>query len=168
LENSAWHLVYHHDYLTGKISSDHILYTTELFRNRELLSSLKELVICGLRTPTSVISPTGLPPDIQHTIEIRNVSVEVERILEERSILANSVTPQLIATMMDSHYTRLRSIMRPGEEEVILPESNNRASGGRRVYHWGGGFHFLPENYALPKVGLHIIWQHWWTGNHIY
>jgi hypothetical protein len=30
---------------------------------------------------------------------------------------------------------------------------------------WGGQFHFLPENYRLPKVGLHIIWQHWWLGN---
>jgi hypothetical protein len=102
-----------------------------------------------------------------HTLEIRKVPGEFERILEERSILANSVTPQLISTMMDDHYMRLRSIMRPGEENLNsnLHQNEDRITGGRRTYMWGGQFHFLPENYRLPKVGLHIIWQHWWLGN---
>ena len=53
--------------------------------------------------------------------------------------------------------------MRPGDEEAILAVSNtNRIQGGRRTYVWGGRYHFLPENYVLPKIGLHLIWQHWW------
>lgn len=58
-------------------------------------------------------------------------------------------------------------MIRPGDEDSIMTSAHNenRFIGGRRTYLWGGCFHFLPENYRLPKVGLHIIWQHWWLGN---
>jgi hypothetical protein len=160
-------LVYHYDYLVQHIGNSHILHQTELFRNQNLLNALKDLLLCGQPNLTSVIQATGLPPDIMHTLEIRKVPGEFERILEERSILANSVTPQLITTMMDDQYRRLRSLMRLDEEEA--PETNeNRVQGGRRTYLWNGHFHFLPENYVLPKISLHLIWQHWWLGNNIY
>ena len=70
-------------------------------------------MLCDLPSENSVISPTGIPPDILHTIEIRRVPLEVERIINDKTTLANSVTPAFISGLMEEQYTRLRSLYEP-------------------------------------------------------
>ena len=31
-------------------------------------------------------------------------------------------------------------------------------------FHWGGGFHYLPENYTFPSMTVKNIWDRWLHG----
>ena len=97
-----------------------------------------------------------------HTIEIRRVPLEVERIINDKTTLANSVTPAFISGLMEEQYTRLRSLYEPST--VIESQTSNLDNSSRQLYMWSGSFHLLPEDYELPKVGLLIMWQQWWLG----
>jgi hypothetical protein len=165
-------LVYHSDYLRRTLPSDHIIFNTYLFRNANVLDVLKPNVVCGLPYKDSTISATGLPPDILLSLEIRDIPVKISEILETRSILANSVTPHYIQSLLTSHYNQLKSLY---EESRTNSHTANTAADTTpenaeqtqwRAYNWGGSFRRLPENYVLPKVTLHVIWQHWWIGEH--
>jgi len=79
------------------------------------------------------------------------------------------VTPAFIRSELNSAcesiYERVATLHRPAQ--VTQPTNNNanHTTRGTRLYAWGGRFYRLPQGYHLPKVGAHIIWQHWWFGD---
>lgn len=164
-------LVYHSEFLRNTLSGDHILFSTPLFRRLNLLNGLKNLVVCELPTKNGDMSATGIPVDILHTLEIRRVPIEVERILEERTMLANSVTPAYMSNLLDAHYERFRSLycsepldtLTPDHVAVSAPTAGSSAT--RTLHWWDGHCHLFKENYRIPKVTVFLIWQHWWLGD---
>jgi hypothetical protein len=170
-------LVHHSNFLRATLPENHVLFDTYLFRT-SVLQQLKELVVCEMPSPTTT-RPSGIPPDILLGLQIQAVPGQIQQYLEERSILANRVTPQFIKDILEDQYIRMCTIHQPAEsinqtrsarhdsnQDIAddLP-MNELLQGQYPMYTWGGAIRHLPETYQLPKVTLRIIWQHWWFGD---
>lgn len=107
------------------------------------------------------------PTRHQDNLSRQDIPAKVGEILEARAIQANSVTPQLLRELLAEHYTQmmLDPTRVPSAEPAAAPEASNQVPIIRQLYMWSGGLRLLPEHYALPKVGLRLIWQYWWFGN---
>lgn len=104
---------------------------------------------------------TGIPPDIHLHEAIHNIPSRVDRILQDRSIAANQVTPELVSSLLNQNYVQIRTLFE-NNSEVQEPVEH---SSGTRLHTWGGQLRLLPADYSLPKVNGRIIWQHWWCGD---
>jgi hypothetical protein len=132
-----------------------------------MLDELYTYVTCKLPIDTGM-QATGLPPDILHTVQMAEsrtaidaIPSRVEAILEERSILANSITPAYIRQILEEHHNQLRIMYAPSTEA----NAAETISKSRHIFNWDGGLHLLPSNYEFPKVGLRTIFQHWFIGS---
>ena len=63
---------------------------------------------------------TGLPRNIKITQEIREIPRKIAEILEERSILANSVTPQFVRDLMAEQYSQIRLLYEPTQQTIAM------------------------------------------------
>jgi hypothetical protein len=166
-------VVYHSDYLIRELPESHIIFQHALFRTPGLLTQLKDLVFSGLHQEWDEIQPSGVPPDIFILNNISQVPAEVDRLLEQRTLIGNTVTPDYIRSLLDEQYNRFRQLNTSSnnqehQQNLIRNENQNPenlvvadATGRHQLYNWGGKFRLLPENYTIPNVDLAIIWSQW-------
>ena len=156
-------LVYHSDFLRQNLPANHLLFSTMLFRNCDLLDALKPMVLCTLATSCNEIQGTGIPPDIHITCAVDKIPGRVDELLQERSILANQVTPDLVTNLFQQSYAQMRSLLQPPENAGQDATAMGTAS--TTLTTWGGKLRFLPRDYVIPKVPCRVIWEHWWLGD---
>ena len=70
-------VVYHSDFLYQYLPKKHLIFQTNLFRNNELLNSLKQLVVCRNQLPNDKITATGIPPHIALLGQMHHISNQV-------------------------------------------------------------------------------------------
>ena len=195
-----------------RLPSNHPLFATALFRETEAtLQALEQRIITGLAQPNDPMRPTGIPPHTSLLNELRNMRNEltsvrqamsekldavenavnaskvevvegVARVLEERAISANAVTPHELRNTLTDVLERSQL----GVAARIIVEGRGVLSGGyagapvnasapaalpnadpapvRPLHLWGGALHFLPEGFELPKYTL-PAWQFFCCGD---
>lgn len=127
------------------------------------MNSLKSIVVSGLAKPDDEIRPTGIPTDILLTQEVRRIPSRIDEILQDRSIAASQVTPQLMESMFAAQWSQYRTLYERG----ILDSgsTNSQSAQLAELRTWGGSIQILPEDYLIPKVTARIIWGNWWIGD---
>ena len=87
------------------------------------------------------IQPSGVPPDVSILKSIQKVPAEVDRLLEERTILGNTVTPNYIRNILDEQYNRI-SLLHGSTSSQSAPVqdsnvNNVNSTNTYRMYCWG-------------------------------
>ena len=158
-------VVHHSDYLIENLPAGHLIFSNALFRTRGLLEQLKREVIHGFRLPEDSIQETGIPPDVQILQNIRRVPGEVDRLLEERTILGQQITPAYFREALDQQYERIRTLHQPSQNSSQSETDDYEASPTNYpIYNWGNKPRLLPEHYKIPKVGIRSVFNHWYLG----
>jgi len=178
-------VVFHSDFLLAIWPKTHPALDSHLFRDLQLLNSLKQIIICRNYRPEDPISPTGIPPHIallekmetiisdyqlnqNHLIPIINsipleVAEKVTQILEERAIGAGTVTytglkEMLSVCLENAGVTTL--VQHLENRQTVEPKKTEEVT-FIQIHSGNGRFNMLPENFKLPDCTLIIAFQHW-------
>ncbi|KAG7350981.1 hypothetical protein IV203_010341 [Nitzschia inconspicua] len=187
-------IVWHVDFLEQTLPSNHRLFFTPLFRDREQLKELKNLVTCRLNSPGDAIVATGVPPHIsilQHmellAKNVNHVVPEIKKVapniirgvieeIEKRAMPAGTVTEDdLKAVIMSSLeksglpqlVQRLGNAPTPDvqQEETLTRDQAVTMTHSWGSHMWGGRLHFVPQDFAFPNGCSQIAWQYWMCGD---
>ena len=158
-------LVYHKEFLCDNLPDTHMLFHTQLFSSPDLMSALENLLQNDMFRDDGGMSSTGIPPDIFIATAIDRIPQKVDDLLQQRSVFAGQVTPDFVRDIMAQGYAEIKAML--CQNNIKSEQASEQAEPGpsQRLYHWGGKFHLLPENYEIPKVVCRLIWTHWWLGN---
>lgn len=160
-------LVHHSQFMRELLPTNHIIFSTPIYRNSSLLQQLKDLVISGHHQPEDIITPTGIPTDIHITQHIMGVPGRVDELLPERSIQANQVTPDYVRDLLNQNYLQMRALLQPNHEDSVQEQAVTSRDRVRQatLYQWGGQIRFLPADFDFPTVNTRIIWGIWCMGD---
>ena len=97
-------MVYHEPFLRQSLPANHAIFSIELYRDRELLTSLSSLVT--IKAEESYLTPTGIPPHIQNIARLESIIFQQQRMLEILSNVGDTVKDTIISTIHDVLETR--------------------------------------------------------------
>ena len=182
-EHALASLVYHADFVLGVVDRNHPARQCYIYRNRELLESLKPLAKVSLPGDPSGRYATGVPPHISLLNQMKQIEDEIKKVipalqesvtstvsgivheLEERAIGARTVTTDGLKAMLEETLQQVLENCMLNQNQNNAPiEANNPSNAQQEypaVYMWGGALHLLPENYILPNGTCEAAWQVW-------
>lgn len=182
-------LVYHSQWLRDNLPQEHPLFSTALFRNPVLLTSLKPHVSTHILSSPSGMRATGIPPHVSLLLNLTSMENQVREvnthitsqlvpdvvagittILEERAIQSHAVTPSHLESLLtqcleraglNEMLDRMNSGGGLGSDHSPSSSSDQGQSGRveRTTFWWGGKPHMLPEGYFVPVLPLLLSWQ---------
>ncbi len=128
-------MVFHRDFLRNTLPKDHPLFSTPVFRSEVLALLVGKLRVGKFIDPVVGMTATGIPPTVKlitmmseamAKIEaftpaleqsMAKIAQEMERILEERAIQSQQVTPEQLKTTMEAAMQKvlehITSVSRP-------------------------------------------------------
>ncbi|KAF0742039.1 hypothetical protein Ae201684P_008889 [Aphanomyces euteiches] len=159
-------LVYHSEFLTAELPSNHQLLSTLVFTDIALLSCLRLQV----KTHSDEIFPTGIPPHIAIHSQMENaqktiqeipalVAKAIEQLLEEKGIGSGNLTKTILEETLANAIRSITSLNPPRVEEQASRDVQ------LTMFNWGGRWRRLPESFVLPAVDLALAWRMWWYGS---
>ncbi|KAH9099840.1 hypothetical protein Ae201684P_018849 [Aphanomyces euteiches] len=180
LEFALASLVYHYDKLCETLSPSHPLRWTPFFTCREIITSLKPLVICGHSSATSVISATGIPPHVsilsklddlkvamcETTAALKVVSdsivVGIEKALDDRAVMTSTVSYAGLREMITDC---LRCL--PQSIDIRADATSEQPRGlasddpipTTRLFMHDGLFSRLPPSFKVPNGTAYQLWM---------
>lgn len=174
-------LVYHEPWLRATLSSTHIMWSTPLFAAGWVGALRPLLVGASIPSPTAVVQPTGIPPHTVILSELHEIGLclstlregvcaDVARLMEEKAVGYNTVTPGGLDEKLDELYRRVINGIRqagqlPAVVQVSPPQQVQQQPQQQPMYEWADHtMHALPENYELPPISIAAIWPIWNTG----
>lgn len=174
-------LVFHKEFLKKKLAPRHPLFSSPLFADSSL-DFLAGIVQCGLPNATSRLQSSGIPTLTTVLIQLREQNNQVAAILPRLRELPEEIVGQLDKKLeekavgygqvtvngLEDHLKRvLEPMLRHLQPEKPQLDEREQVREPHRtqLHQWGGGFHLVPESFALPKVGLRLAWQSYMCPN---
>ena len=174
-------LVYHSDFLLQTLPANDAVLKSVLFRDRNLLSSLKSLAIVSLPGDSNGRFATGVPPHISIITEMRNIQGKILEILptvnnsvdmtiagiikelENRAIGAGTVTRDGLEGLLRATLEQVlaeRGVALSNQTEDNLVENDAEVENDV-VYTHNGYLIKLPVGFKLPSGTVEVAWQNW-------
>ncbi|POM68001.1 Hypothetical protein PHPALM_15891 [Phytophthora palmivora] len=145
-------LVYHYDHLAETLDMNHVLWTTPLFRDVELLRFLKQKVVCRRWIPGDVVRASGVPPHLGVIVNMENRLDKVDKKQQNLDISREENSDTLTPVDQHVHEVPEQSTHEDGEQITTLVPSP-------RWRHHG-----TMNGFTFPKVPLMTAWELWWFG----
>jgi hypothetical protein len=176
-------LVFHSDFVQNTLPQNHPTMQSILYRDLNLLNSLKPLVRCGISGDIAISKiATGIPPHTCLLKEMKLVSEEikqllpsidkitektvhgVDRLLENRAIGTGTVTRDGLKEILREELSKYRHLgfepsRESNQENQIISEIVELSHA--QLFTWGGRINKLPENYDLPTGTVQLAYQMW-------
>lgn len=172
-------LCYHTEYLRSKLSSSHKLWNTPLY-SQDLVTRLQPLVVTGrVRDDNANMLATGLPPHIELLLAMTKAADEIKQVipaidaavpkiiggvsqvLEDKGIEAGTVTRDGLKEMLHKVLDDAGVFAARDDIRAIVPAAQHPQLPvvPHQVYMWGGAFHPVPQDFALPDCNTLSAWQ---------
>ncbi|KAF0733691.1 hypothetical protein AaE_009179 [Aphanomyces astaci] len=87
----------------------------------------------------------------------------VREIVNENGVCAGNIT----RTVLESSITNALSLVSQSFGQFIVPTTTHNVLptvSEYKVFHWGGKFHKLPDDFTFPSVDTATAWNLWWCG----
>lgn len=182
-------VVKHQAWLTSNLPANHRLFTTPLFRNPDMLTSLTALVECRTERSGDLIRASGIPPHTCVLMKLEKVTDRLEQVydllevlptrvrdvimeeLETRAVTANTITRdgmrQLLSDFGIPDIVQRLSRLEPGTlpARAAAAAADATAASQPTLFMWGGKFRRLPETFLFPTMTTLSAWQLWRCGD---
>jgi hypothetical protein len=184
--------VYHSEWLLQQLPSNHLLFTTPLFRDPALRARLQQLIVCRFEEQGDPMRATGIPPHtallgqmerlldefkalrVENSAMTSNVVKDVKdaiiQELEARAMVAGTLTRDGLKTILNEMgfidvMERLRAgNFGPSPPQPPVPPPIPVTS-GPKLWTWGGKLRRLPEDFTVPTMTPLSAWQLWCCGD---
>jgi len=165
-------LVYHFDFLHSTLPADHAFRFTPLFTEKDLLSSLRNVLVSGYESPYLVA--TGIPPHVEvyKLLEKNERSIStmptlimngIAQVIEDKGVKAGHITRDILESVLKSALSKICPTSSQESHDTAPPIRPTHAN-TIPVFSWGGKFHKLPDNFKFPSVDVFTAWKLWWCG----
>ncbi|KAG7339696.1 hypothetical protein IV203_025259 [Nitzschia inconspicua] len=173
-------VVWHAEFLEQTLPSNHRLFFTPLFRDRDQLMDLKNLVTCRLNSPGDSIVATGVPPHISilqhmHSLakNVNDVVPQIQKVapdvirgvideIEKRAMTAGTVTRDGLEALINGCLEKsgLYQLVQKLEdsptsgiqqEETLTGDEAVTMTHMVGMHSWGGRLHLVPQDFAFPN-----------------
>ena len=109
-------LVYHFDFLHSTLPADHAFRFTPLFTDKDLLSSLRNVLVSGYESPYLVA--TGIPPHVEvyKLLEKNERSISkmptlimngIAQVIEDKGVKAGHITRDILESVLKSALSKI-------------------------------------------------------------
>ena len=127
-------VVYHRQWLRAKLPPGHRLFSTALFIDATMLTDLASQVQCRAVTPNDPISVTGIPPQVEMMVELRELGKEVRAF----GPTVRNIVPDIIngvSNLLEENAIEAGTVTRHGLRDMI--QGILRESGLNAGLSWG-------------------------------
>jgi len=185
-------LVYHCNWIENNLPCSHPFFNSLVYTSGKL-TEFDDYIYKDLAHPTPAMSPSGIPPHLTLSNELKCVTEKLnelkKEIISSCSELPRSVTNNILSKVaingaipithedMDQMMGNiLQEVKKMHSSIVNNSNTNNNNNNTNNTYEeptdprfqwfsWGGKLHMVPEGYNIPKVTLKEMWNLWWFGN---
>ena len=184
-------LCFHREFLKHILEPTSRIHTSMLFMNvpQDILDMAKAVTYKEALTNDNAPRLTGIPPHIiilnnmqginEHTTDCSvDIVSKIKQDLDARLVGGDQHQANVVLDQVQRVHQEMQTMMqnisarRSGDGVVTALEerSNDEVSIGngverRKVYHWGGQLHNVPQNFKIPRMTLGSLISCWFCGD---
>ncbi len=121
-------LVYHEPWLRAKLPANHIILTTSLFSNADMIGSLRQLVT--VTETDSYLTPSGIPPHVDNIVRLEDIIRTQQSILGKIDVLVDGVKQKVEETIISCLEQRAveQGVITPAALQAALQSSQDMSA----------------------------------------
>lgn len=183
-------LVYHSDHPKTNLDPLHLIFSSPIFRDLDLLAALRQRVSCCCSRENLSIRPTGIPLHIGILVAMKRQSDQLTEVvatlkgigpalaeqinetldnrqadtgLATRSSINEAIRAALNETGLTEFLQSARSVLQSQTGDSNDPAPT--APPAIQIFTYNGGLHRVPPDFVFPKGTIANAWELWWFGN---
>ena len=177
-------LLYHRQFVLASLPDNHVIRSSYVFRNAQVLSTVGEnqdIVTVTYPWDDTTHTFSGIPPHTVLLQEMERMRIQQQNLadtfeekvrtaIDEAGLSGTGVTERRLTNMFDGFARELREQLSGlGVDGTRTSQQRERVETGTGYewHYYDGKIHRVPKDWRFPRVGVLDCWRQWWIGDSV-